>query len=78
MSEPVATVKAYRRTGGAVVTVERPGRPKHRYVVTLRRYHWLREWTLTRGAGFARPNCWRTSGAWMRSSLTVYLWSQST
>ena len=51
-----ATVKASRRSGCAVVTVERAGRT-HRYSVTLRRYRLLREWTLTRAA-----RRWRLSG----------------
>ena len=68
---PLATVKAYRRTGGAVVTVDRVGRPTHRYCVSLRRYHALREWTLTRAA-----RRWRTSGAWMRSSMVCSIWSE--
>ncbi len=46
---PLATIKAYRRTGGAVVTVERAGRAARR---------------------------WRTSGAWLRSSIVVSLWPQ--
>ncbi len=73
MSEPVATVKAYRRKGGAVVTVTRAGRPKRRYVVSLRRYAALREWTLTRGPAWNRPG-WKASGAWMRGSIDVALW----
>lgn len=64
----LATVKAYRRTGGAIVTVEREGRT-HRYAVSLRRYHALREWTLTRAA-----RRWRTSGAWLRSSMACSIW----
>jgi hypothetical protein len=69
MSTPVATIKAYRRTGSAVVTIQRNGRPPHRYRVSLRRYHALREWAL-------RCHRWRTSGAWMRNSMTVSLWGQ--
>ncbi len=65
----LATVKAYRRTGGAVVTVDRHGCASHRYVVSLRRYHALREWTLTRAA-----RRWRTSGAWLRSSMVCSIW----
>jgi hypothetical protein len=70
MNAPVATIKAYRRKGGAVVTVEREGRPPHRHCVTLKRYHALREW-----AAFGE-HPWKTSGAWMRSSMTAYLWEQ--
>lgn len=69
--EPLATIKAYRRKGGAVVTIERAGRPKHRHCVSLRRYHALREWTHT------RPKPRYTSGAWLRSGMTVYLWGPS-
>lgn len=73
MSEPVATIKAYRRKGGAVVTVQRVGRPKHRYCVSLRRYARLREWTVTQGPAFDQPG-WRASGAWMRGGIDVALW----
>ena len=65
---PVAILKAYRRKGGAVVTVERAGRSTHRYRVSLRRYHALCEWL----ASGEHP--WKTSGAWLRSSVTVSLW----
>jgi hypothetical protein len=71
MSAPAATIKSYRRTGGAVVTVERQGRSPHRYQVSLRRYHSLREWAVVRWAG--TPG---TSGAWLRSSFTVSLWTK--
>ena len=65
---PLATIRAYRRTGGAIITIERQGRPPHRYGVTLRRYHALREWT----ASGSDP--WKTSGAWLKSSMTASLW----
>ena len=68
---PLATIRAYRRTGGAVVAVERAGRAPHRHRVSLRRYAALREWTITRAA-----RRWRTSGAWLRSSIVVSLWPQ--
>ena len=68
---PLATIKAYRRTGGAIVTIERQGRVPHRRRVSLRRYASLREWTITRAA-----RRWRTSGAWLRGSITVSLWPQ--
>ena len=68
---PLASIKAYRRPGGAVVTVDRAGRAPHRHRVSLRRYARLREWTITRAA-----RRWRTSGAWLRGSLTVSLWPQ--
>ena len=67
---PLALIKAYRRTGGAIVTVERQGRSPHRHRVSLRRYAALREWTITRAA-----RRWRTSGAWLRSSIAVSLWA---
>ena len=67
-AQPFATVRAYRRTGGAVVNVEREGRRTHRYHVSLRRYHALREWT----AFGSHP--YKSSGAWLRSSMTAYLW----
>lgn len=68
MSAPVATIRAYRRKGGAVVTIERPDRSARRYRITLRRYHALREWLISGG------HPWKTSGAWLRSSVTVSLW----
>jgi hypothetical protein len=72
MSTPAATIKAYRRKGGAVVTVTRPGRPVHRYRVTLRRYHALRQWI-----AFGK-HPWKSSGAWLHSSLNACLWANST
>ena len=66
---PLASIRAYRRTGCAVVIVERGGRAPHRHHVSLRRYARLREWTLTRAA-----RRWKTSGAWLRSSIAVSLW----
>ena len=67
---PFATIKAYRRRGGAVVTVARPGRPAHRYIVSLRRYHALRRWIVVGG------HPWRSSGAWLNSSLNACLWAK--
>ena len=64
---PVASIKAYRRTGGAVVSVEREGRAPRRYRVSLRRYGALREWTLRRPMG--------ASGSWLKSSMTANLWA---
>lgn len=66
---PLASIKAYRRTGGAVVTIERQGRSPRRHRVSLRRYAALRGWTITRAA-----RRWRTSGAWLRGSIAVSLW----
>ena len=68
-NSPVATIKAYQRKGRAIVTIEREGRPTHRYRVGLMRYYMLRHW-LERSAG----RRWRTSGAWARSSVTISLW----
>jgi hypothetical protein len=68
MSTLVATIKAYRRTGGAAVTVARQGRQPHRYQVSLRRYHALRQWTV-----FGEHR-WKASGSWFRSSVSVCLW----
>lgn len=65
----LASIRAYRRTGGAVVTVERVGRARRRHRVSLRRYAALREWTLA-----AAARRWRTSGWWGRSSIAVSLW----
>ena len=65
---PLATIRAYRKTGCAVVTITRSGRSR-RHLVTLRRYGLLREWTVTQAARH-----WRTSGWWGRSSIAVSLW----
>jgi hypothetical protein len=67
----LASIRAYRKTGGAVVTVERVGRAPHRHRVSLRRSARLREWTLTLTRAARR---WRTSGAWLRSSSAGSLW----
>ena len=66
----VATIRAYRKAGGAVVTVERPDRPPHRCSVTLKRYRPLREWV----AFGTYP--WKSSGAWLKSSLNACLWTK--
>ena len=66
---PLASIKAYRKTGCAIVTVERQGRAPHLHRISLRRYALLRKWTLT-----AAARRWKTSGAWLRSSITVPLW----
>ncbi|MDA8365422.1 MAG: hypothetical protein M0Z62_00510 [Actinomycetota bacterium] len=55
------------------MVVERPGRAPHRHQISLRRYARLREWTITRAARH-----WRTSGAWLRSSIAVSLWEART
>ena len=68
VAAPVATIKAYRRKGGAIVAVERRGWPPRRYRITLKRYHALREW-----AAFGQRS-WKTSGAYMRSRMVVSLW----
>ncbi len=68
---PLASIRAYRKTGCAIVTIERAGRAPHRHRISLRRYAALREWTITRAA-----RRWRTSGALLRSSITVCLWPQ--
>jgi hypothetical protein len=68
----VATIRAYRRKGGAVVTVMREGRPSHRYDVSLRRYHAIRQWV-----AFGK-HPWKSSGAWLNSGLTAYFHSEVT
>ncbi len=68
-AQPVASIRAYRKTGGAVVTIERAGRALHRHRVSLRRYARLRKWTITRA-----PHHWCTSGWWGRGSIAVSLW----
>ncbi len=70
---PLASIRASRRTGCAIVTVERAGRTPHRHRVSLRRYARLRDWTLT-----AAARRWKTSGAWLRSSIAVSLWDTRT
>ena len=67
---PLASIRAYRRTGGAIVTIERAGRAPHRHCVSLRRYAALREWTITNAA-----RRWRTSGWLGRSSIAVSIWA---
>lgn len=63
MTGPLATIKAQRRTGHAVVTIERRGR-KRRHRVSLRRYRSFYWWTI--------QTCpWRCSGAWLRHGLDI-------
>ena len=66
---PLASIRACRRTGCALVTIERTGHAPHRHRISLRRYAALREWTHHRA-----PRLWRTSGFWDRSSLVLSLW----
>lgn len=66
----IAIVRAYGKSRGAVVTVERRGRPPHRYRVSRRRYHALHEWLL-----FGNHGC-ETSGAFLRGSFDGPLWQQ--
>ena len=66
---PLATMRAYRKSGGAVVTVCR-GRAIHRYRVTLRRYAALLESTVTRAT-----RRWKMSAWWGRSPIAVSLWA---
>lgn len=66
-STPFATVKAYRKTGRAIVTVIR-GCRERQYVVSLKRYHSLREWTAS------GQRSWKASGAWMKNSMEAHLW----
>ena len=67
---PLASIRAYRRPGGAIVIVERALRTPHHHRVSLRRYALLRAWTHHRA-----PRLWRTSGFWDRSSFILSLWS---
>ena len=66
---PIATIRAYRKTGCAIVTIERQGRAPHRHRVSLRRYAAMREWTIVRAARRWRTSCW-----WGRGSIAVSLW----
>lgn len=70
--KPLAAIRAYRKTGCAIVTVQRAGRAPHRHRISLRRYALLRAWTISHAA-----RRWRTSGWWGRSSIAVSLWSAS-
>jgi len=69
MSAPIATMRGYRKPGGAIVTVERPGGSAHRYRVNLRRYAALRDWA-------GRADRGPTSGAWTRNGFAVSFWPQ--
>ena len=69
-TKPIAVIKAYRKTGNAIAIIERRDAPRHRHQISLRRYARLREWTIAQA-----PRRWRTSGAWLRGSITVCLWS---
>ena len=66
--EPIALIKAYRRTGGAVITVVRNGRAR-RYCVSLRRYRAFFQWTNVRCP-------WRCSGAWLRHGINITVWNE--
>ena len=70
---PLAAIRAYRKTGCAIVTVERAHRTPHRHRVSLRRYALLRAWTITRATRH-----WKTSGWWGRGSIAVSLWDART
>ena len=70
---PFASIKAYRKTGCAIVTVEPAHSAPHRHRVSLRRYALLRAWTVTRATRH-----WKTSGWWGRSSIAVSLWDART
>jgi hypothetical protein len=59
----VATVRGYRRTGHAIVTVTRNGHSR-RYRVSLKRWHALRD-----KLNVGLP--WRCYGAWLHSSMDV-------
>ncbi len=65
----LASIRAYRRAGRAIEIVERARRTPHRPRISLGWYALLRDWTITRAA-----RLWRTSGAWLRSSIAVSLW----
>ncbi len=67
---PMPVIRAYRKTGCAIVIVERARRARHRHRISLRRYAALREWTITRAT-----RRWRTSGHSDRSSFVLSLWS---
>ncbi len=66
---PLASIRAYRKTGCAIVTIERAHRRPHRHRVSLHRYALLRAWTITRAT-----RRWNTSGWCGRSSIALSLW----
>jgi hypothetical protein len=64
----IAKIKAYRRRGGAVITIERNGYIRRRQV-SLRRYRAFFHWT--------NAYCpWRCSGAWMRHGINITIWDE--
>jgi hypothetical protein len=65
----LASIRAYRKTGCAIVTVEQRRRTDRRHRISLRRYAAPLEWTIIRAA-----RRWQTSGWWGRSSIAVSLW----
>ena len=69
---PLASIRFSRRTGHAVVIVERAGLSPRRHRTSLRRYAAPREWAVTQTARHRR-----TSGTWLRSSIAVSLWPQA-
>ena len=66
MSAPLATIRAYRKAGGAIVTVERSS-GKRRYRVTARRYEALKTW-------LARKDTRTVSGAWGSRNFSICVW----
>lgn len=66
-----ATIKGYRRKGGAVVTVTRDDGRARRYVIGLRRWNWLRNWCNVKGP-------YRVSGFLGGSRLEVRIDSAKT
>ena len=67
---PLVSIRAYRKTGGAIVIVERARRAPRRHRISLRRYASLRAWTHHRA-----PRLWHRSGYSDRSSFVLTLWS---
>ncbi len=68
MSEPLAHVRAGRRTGHAVITIERNGRTQ-RHKVSLKRYRAFFWWTIRRCP-------WKCSGSWARHGIDITIWNR--
>ena len=67
MSAPLVTIRAYRKAGCAVVTVERSS-GKRRYRVTAARYTALKIW-------LAQKDTRTVSGAWGSRSFSICIWA---
>lgn len=62
-ADVLATIKAYRRTGGAVIRIEREGSVR-RHCVSLRRYRAFFDWSIQRCP-------WKCGGQWKRNGMDI-------